>query len=253
MPTTTTRRLLPKPISGDSPSAMVAVGSLADAMDNYAIDLFGTRANLPAIGAGAGQMSAEDDGTQFYSTDTKEVLRYRHGIGWENLVGHRGKSVIATEESRTNVAYGLLGTADRVQSVILPTDGLLIIGFQGMWKSSVGGAGRAAIFIGASQIKAADPNAAPTVQEATTSATADTYKALSSSMRGLSGGTGATAYTGDVTTGQLLTYDASGSALGGFAVVFAAAGTYDISVQFKATSGSVTAKNRKLWVQTRTF
>jgi hypothetical protein len=29
---------------------------------------------------------------------------------------------------------------------------------------------------------------------------------------------------------------------------FAAAGTYNISVQYKATSGSITAKERKLWV-----
>ena len=36
-------------------------------------------------------------------------------------------------------------------------------------------------------------------------------------------------------------------------MVFAAAGTYDISVQFKASSGSVTVKNRKLWVWTMGF
>jgi hypothetical protein len=35
---------------------------------------------------------------------------------------------------------------------------------------------------------------------------------------------------------------------GGVCYVFAAAGTYDVSVQFKASSGSITAKSRKLWV-----
>jgi hypothetical protein len=40
---------------------------------------------------------------------------------------------------------------------------------------------------------------------------------------------------------------------GGVVSMFAAAGTYTISVQFKALSGSVTASNRKLWVQALSF
>lgn len=39
----------------------------------------------------------------------------------------------------------------------------------------------------------------------------------------------------------------------GFVVLFAAAGTYDVSVQFKSSSGTVTAKERKLWVWTMGF
>jgi hypothetical protein len=37
---------------------------------------------------------------------------------------------------------------------------------------------------------------------------------------------------------------------GGSIEVFAAAGTYTIGVKYKATSGNVTAKERKLWVAT---
>jgi hypothetical protein len=49
-----------------------------------------------------------------------------------------------------------------------------------------------------------------------------------------------------LTTGEIL-----GSPLeAGMAVVFGAAGTYTVGVKFKATSGSVTAKERKLWVAT---
>lgn len=65
----------------------------------------------------------------------------------------RGKSIIATEESRTNTSYGLLATPDRVQSVVLPTDGLLRVTFSALWKEASLGAARAAIFVGGSQLK----------------------------------------------------------------------------------------------------
>jgi hypothetical protein len=59
-------------------------------------------------------------------------------------------------------------------------------------------------------------------------------------------------YTGDVTTGQIVgTVSAAG--LGGPCYFFAAAGTYTISIQVKASSASVTIKNRKLWVWTIGF
>jgi hypothetical protein len=60
------------------------------------------------------------------------------------------------------------------------------------------------------------------------------------------------AYTGDVTTGQLLGRNLAATLMG-LAVVFAAAGTYDVSIQFKSASGSVTAKERKLWVEAVSF
>jgi hypothetical protein len=79
------------------------------------------------------------------------------------------------------------------------------------------------------------------------------------------------AYSADVTTGQIAGFstnagtgvDNMAQELGGGSVtytggrvgagplyVFAAAGTYTVSVQFKSSSGSVTAKVRKLWVST---
>lgn len=173
-------------------------------------------------------------------------------------VVRRGKSIIATEESRTNVAYGLLTTPDRVQNIVMPTDGILRIGYHATWKESVDGAGRAAIFIGANQLKIANgSDAAPAVTnaEAGISAGADTFKVLGTHARGLvSDGTTATIYTGDVTTGQIVGIARSTFAVGGgFCEIFVAAGTYDISVQFKSSSGSVTVKNRKLWVSTIGF
>jgi hypothetical protein len=157
----------------------------------------------------------------------------------------RGVTVIVTEETRTNVAYGTLTTPDQVASVVVPTNGRIRIGYSALWKESVLNAARAAIFLGAVQLKVPQANGAPVVQEAATSASSgDDYVSLSSSAIGLASQGGGAALTVDssfVTTGQLLT---------GVAELWAAAGTYTISVQFKASSGTVSVKQRQLWVET---
>lgn len=164
----------------------------------------------------------------------------------------RGATNIATSESRSNVAYGTLPTPDQVSNVVLPTNGLLIIGYQATWQQSTGVA-TAAVFIGANQLKVLGTgNGAPTVQEATFSgAGTGTDLALGTTPYGLARGTAA--YSGDVTTGQVLGVGANSAVaptdnVPGPVWVWAAAGTYTISVQFKASAGSVTAKNRRLWV-----
>jgi hypothetical protein len=156
----------------------------------------------------------------------------------------RGKTIIATEESRTNTAYGTLTTPDVVRSVVLPTDGLIAVAYHATWAESVQDAASAAIFIGANQLKIAQAGSAvPVVQGAGHGNTATQHQPLYTVEGGLSGAT-ATAGFADVTTGQAL----GQSLVGGPCYVFAAAGTYDISIKFKATSGSVTALNRRLWV-----
>jgi hypothetical protein len=177
-------------------------------------------------------------------------------LGLNGTNNGRGASIVATSESRTNVAYGTLPTPDQV-TVTLPTNGLLEIGYQATWQESVAGQARASIFIGANQLKlASTATTAPTVQEAFISGNAvgGTPILLASSTVGLAslnGGTAAGPYTADVTTGQVLGGGQLGS--GGFFAgpvrVFAAAGTYAVSVQFRAFSGSVTVSNRKMWVK----
>lgn len=175
----------------------------------------------------------------------------------------RGVTVIATTEARTNTAYGTLTTPDQVTGIVLPTNGLLFVGYQATWQESVNNAARAAIFLGANQLQIASDNAAaPAVQEAAIAAGGVSIdKPLRSTIGGLLCRPGTvTAYTGDVTTGQVLgalaPADGTPTALLGYTgatTIFAAAGTYTVSVQFKASSGSVTAKNRKLWVWTMGF
>lgn len=165
----------------------------------------------------------------------------------------RGKSIIATEESRTNTAYGTLTTPDRVSGVVLPTDGLIVVAFQAEFKNSVANAGRAAIFLGANQVKGANPNfTSPQLQEISGNATVDTYRPVATIGPGLSNVNSANAYPGDVTTGQVISASIIAQT-GGPTHIFAAAGTYDVSIQWAATSGTVTAKNRKLWVWTMGF
>lgn len=199
----------------------------------------------------------------------------------------RGKAVIATEESRTNTAYGTLTTPDRVSSVVVPSDGLLCIAYQAVWKESVAKAARAALFIGANQLKV-QANGGGTVEPSTTAATlgagsgiaapsTNLYKPLvSDPSLGLVSDMATSATANDVATGQLIgfvsTQDPIGIELGGTVtnvtpgatnympttrggacLVFVAAGTYDVSVQFKASSGSVTVKNRRLYVWTIGF
>jgi hypothetical protein len=168
----------------------------------------------------------------------------------QNGAIRRGKSIIATSETRTNAAYGLMPTPDRVQNIVLPTDGLIYVAYQATWQESGSGAAAADIFIGGNQLKVtSDPAPAPLPA---TIGIANIFKSLATGSQGLQSNGGAVPFTGDVTTGQVVG-DAATTDMGA-CVIFAAAGTYDISVQYRANSGqTVTTKNRKLWVWTMGF
>jgi hypothetical protein len=169
--------------------------------------------------------------------------------------------IINTEESRTNVAFGTLTTADEIASVVLPENGLILVNYAALWKESVSGAARAALFLGENQVKIPKVAAtSPAVQETnatgrnwtgTVADTVNTFRHLFSNEAGLNSYPTTAAAT-NVTTGQIagaLAEDGN-AAHGGFVALFAAAGTYTVSVRFKASSGSVTAKERKLWIAT---
>jgi hypothetical protein len=148
--------------------------------------------------------------------------------------------VIATEESRTNTAFGTLTTADEIKSVVLPENGLICVSYRAFVKSSVASAGTIALFVGSNQCKNAIGG------ESTSKSTSGTETSLfifkpAENEAGEPWLRTSGAFT-DATTGQI--------ASDAFVPIFAAAGTYNISVQYKASSGSVTAKARKLWVYT---
>jgi hypothetical protein len=203
----------------------------------------GTAAERPAAGV---------KGRIWYATDTK-VYTVDSGSAWLELTQRSfGHTNIATEQTRTNVAFGTLTTPDEVE-VTLPENGLLYLGFQATWKESVKSTANAAFFIGSNQLKGAAKNA-PVVQESgAPGGTENTFVPLASSGNGLVTLEPGTGYTGDVTTGQIFGAGGASQLNGTMLAVFAAAGTYKVSVQYKSSSGTVTVKNRKLWVEARTF
>jgi hypothetical protein len=178
-----------------------------------------------------------------------------------------GKSIIATEESRTNAAYGLLTTPDRVSGVVLPTDGLIFVIYRALWKTAGAAGTKAGLFLGANQVKVWDAttNTSQNVEGADTPGSLAGYYPL---VLGPSGffspiSAGVINWSADAATGMLLglqgpaesaPMDGSQREYGGIAAIAASAGTYDVSVQFKNTGGgAVSAKERKLWVWTRGF
>lgn len=169
-----------------------------------------------------------------------------------SVITRRGKTNIAATESRTNVAYGTLTIPDQVTGIVLPTDGLIVVAYQAIWQNSVAGAARACIDLSGNQLKQAQIGAAPIVQEATGPGGVNQDEPMGSAPSGLVGAAGGAGNATEVTTGQLVGSFGTVNA-GGPCYIFAAAGTYTVSVQFKSSSGSVTVKNRHLWVWTLGF
>lgn len=148
---------------------------------------------------------------------------------------------IAKEESRESATFGTLPTADLVKEVKVSEKGLVRIGYSARFKSSVSGAGRAAIFLGTNQIKLFT-----TEPKAVSAATIGTqWRHLSSTFIGLTASSAGEAVGGDATTGQLI----SASLEGGEASLWLPAGTYEVSIRYSATSGTVSAKERRLWCE----
>lgn len=191
----------------------------------------------------------------------------------------RGKSIIATEESFTQTSYGFATTPDRVQNIVLPTDGLIFVLYEANWNGSVDNAASAAIFVGATQLSAVGwdnfGNYSPGVQAAANTGASPAVNMLTTFGQGLvsvSKGSGVTLDSTIRAVGaDMLSTSASayirqlngGGAridggtrdigIGGICPILAPAGTYDIGIKYKSSSGSVTVKNRKLWVWTQSF
>lgn len=180
----------------------------------------------------------------------------------------RGKSVIQASGTRTNVAYGALSNGpDQVANLVLPNEGYIDIMYDALIRgnttaTTIG----AAIFLGATQLSRSSVPAV-VVDEGTLGLTEPGGHRINTDHRlvtvpgvrgnnaeavtvggltivsagiGISPGFGA-----PVTTGQIMA-----SALR----VFLTAGTYTVSVQFKASGGStVSASQRRLYVEAVAF
>lgn len=162
----------------------------------------------------------------------------------------RGKVIIPGEETRSGGAFNTLGTPDRVDDIVLPTDGLLLVSYYALWKNSVASAGAAALFIDGGAVQYGVEGGG-FLSQVPGNSTPNVYVPLLVGANGIAGTAATTAYPSDPGTGfyKMTTPGGGGSNYGGgFALIYASAGSHDISVQFKASSGSVSAKERKLHV-----
>jgi hypothetical protein len=199
------------------------------------------------------------------------VVDFPNGLtqGGANLASQfdsRAKLFVAGEETRdsgvSGTGYGTLATADQITGIVVPANALLYISFTALWKESVANAARASIFIGVNQLTY-PAAAANTVEAGITSNvyTPPKYSRLLTHSMGL--GT-------RFTNSDMSSLSANGSAVGnkelwystgGGALVFSenntpvgpwcvvdglAAGTYTVSIQYKCSSGTVSAKERRL-------
>lgn len=189
---------------------------------------------------------------------------------------------VPAEQARTNTAYGELGTPDRVEGLVVPdTNAIVEILYQAQWKESVHQASRAAIFLddggGAEQLRAIQRGGVAAItlaayQGSDTGSVVNHYRPLLSNGFGLISvddnqaapiaepDTGLVVpwvgLTPAIELGGSIVEDTSLTAVPKDGICFVrglAAGTYAVSVQFKASSGSVTAKERLLRARVLTY
>jgi hypothetical protein len=171
------------------------------------------------------------------------VKLFNERLNSENQLGNTLRwytpTVIATEQTRENTAFGALTTPDEVQNVILPENGLILVSYIAHVTATVNIKSSAAIFLGTNQIKSTNQK-----QETTFAAPGTrTLYTTGGGLNNASSNEEAFATTGEVVS-------SAGSLGGPFCGIFAAAGKYNVSIQYKALEGKVTAKERKLWVAT---
>jgi hypothetical protein len=274
-------------IPGDSDEAILLVGDvMVTVYDRGTLDESTIYAAATGLTEISNPFEAVNGQVQFWADAGRYDIKYHdtqiptrisdQTIGWESVpageqgipgsfidynddASRRGKSIVDTAETISSVGYSLLTTPDRVSNIVLPEDGFLVVLFSAVWWESVNDAARASIFIGANQLKVNKQGTGQVIQEAGIEGNPNIETALTSYPGGLRGSLGSNAsgdFTPEITTGQAIAIVQSDEAqnteaMGGPCYIFAAAGTYNISVQYKVSSGNVTVRDRKLWVEAR--
>lgn len=239
MSKTTNRWGHPYPEGSDKADAPYFFQKLAESVDNVAMDDQGAFSSRPTSTV----ESPGKKGRYYYATD-KGILYRDTGTSWievnpQDPISWYTPKTIAAEQSITSVgSYSTLATADEVPGVVLPTDGLIFVGYHALWKAGSTGTGvRAGLFLGENQVRVGSISVEAQVTNAN-------FSQLSTTIGGLANQNND---AGLVTTGQVV----GSTSGGGMVAIFAAAGTYNVSVRYTLSSGSgPAAKSRKLWVYT---
>jgi len=218
--------------------------TLVNALDVVAKSLSGTASARPTA-------SATLVNTVYRATDTGEYSICT-GAAWTSLIPSRGAVNISASQSTTSATSVLLSTPDEVSGIVLPANGLLAVWYQATWSPTSGSTAEASLFLNGTAVDYANMGVglSPTAQYIADSSPGYTSP-LTTCAAGLQTSVGSSNYTGDVSTGQILGTDGTG----GPCYIFAAAGTYTVSVQFlnSGSIGTTTVANRKLWVQAVPF
>lgn len=211
-------------------------------------------------------------GTVYRATDTG-VYYLSTGSAWLVMdVGLFGSSIIAASESTSSASYTTLTSPDQVSGVTLPSSGLIQVWYQAAWTEPAANVARAAIFLNSTQLQVQSVgDAGPVPSAAATAASLPSSTVpLATCSLGLVSMTASGAIAADVTTGQALGvfsnsafvgaeiggtvyHLATPGGYGGPCSIFAAAGTYTVSVKFKTSVAGLAVANRRLYVRVVPF
>ena len=173
----------------------------------------------------------------------------------------KGAVNIAGSQSTTSTAYTTLATPDQVTGIVLPANGLLVVGYKALMSVAGTDIGFVGLFLNGVQVTTGG-SGAPAAVESSVDGSTNLGHVVSDSSRGLVAMANTGTASSDVTTGQLVGAYVSGGGVGsglapggGLAVMFASAGTYTVSVRYRVSVNTTTvaAQNRHLWVQALSF
>jgi hypothetical protein len=196
------------------------------------------------------------------------------GISWSKMQGglgflaevgsnadgavRRGMVAIPGEDTTSNAAYTLLATPDQVASVAVPAKGYLKVKYFAAYKVSAAATVAAAIFLNSAQVgmvNVADLDVVDTASAEMSTAVGagnvNKYAAVQSRTV-VGGGGGLVNVTGAPADAAFTAFPTSGMVVSP-AEIFVAAGTYTVSIRFKTSAGTLSVKDRRLWVETVGF
>jgi hypothetical protein len=212
----------------------IAAGELSGAGDLSWSQDSETGAWIPQLKAdsvGAAEIAAEAVGAAELAEESVTPSRLDKS---SKPVTWYAPKIIAAEESRSTASFAKLATADEIPNVVVPTNGFVRVYYRAKVKTGAASTGKASIFLGSNEVKNSLGNAlVPAVFEATA------FELMATNESGM---VNRPAPSADVTTGQLI----APAPLD----IFLAAGTYALSVQY---FGTISAKERKLWVEVHGF
>lgn len=159
---------------------------------------------------------------------------------------------ITAAESRTNVAFGVMTTPDRVSGITCPANSILVVNYWARFQNSVAGAGSATVVLNGTRVKVHDGGVAGGQADniSNSPGAAAVYNVLATTanngVRVRSSGFGVNA---PPATGMGMGQDITDSAGGPFYIIVPnALSNATLEIQFKSTSGSITVADRHLMV-----